>query len=152
ARFYCVDPAAAEGEGNEAAVLRELTRGPTVRELITLHRTFAYPMYVRLADLLTRGLIRADRRQSVRPVSDAELDGRGLMQAADGRASGGDRVGALGLARKAIEVAPRDRKVRHRHDTLERELFGELARGLLGEYRVPHLLKSRADIEKLNLS
>src|SRR5262245_40255740 len=44
ARFYCVDPAAAEGEGNEAAVLRELTRGPTVRELITLHRTFAYPM------------------------------------------------------------------------------------------------------------
>lgn len=94
----------------------------------------------RIAVLIEAGALRLERRARPRARPDTQLEPSALGQAARGRAVGGDRTGALELARRAVLGAPEQEELRILYHALERSLLAELGRELLGRFRVPHLL------------
>jgi hypothetical protein len=97
-----------------------------------------------------RGVLPVDQRQAAR---SAEAESAGdLAKAARGRAAGGDRIGALALAKRALEQEPEDPALQKLHRELERALLAELSRDLLTRYRVPRLLKTRDELAKLDMT
>jgi hypothetical protein len=128
-------------------------RAMTVREMVLEEHALPYPIYEQLAGMLERHLIRPDRRKGRRtPAGGTIVDPQELIQAARGRAAGGDRGGAVSLARQAFEAAPGDAEIKKVFQSLERALFAELARKLLTKFRVPRLAKRREEIDALQLS
>ena len=105
----------------------------------------------RIAVLLEAGALRLERRTRRREQPDSQLDPEALGQAAHGRAVGGDRVGALELAQRAVRGAPEQEDLRTLYHTLERALLAELSRDLLARFRVPRLLVPDPELSALEL-
>jgi hypothetical protein len=104
-----------------------------------------------LAAAMEAGALRLERRSQRRERPDSELDAEALAGAARGRAAGGDREGALALARRAAGAAPDSSELRGLLDELERSTLAELGRELLGVFRVPRLLVGREEVAGLEL-
>jgi hypothetical protein len=155
-RFWLPDPAAVESidpASSEGKLLRCVARNMTVREIVLDQHSLTFPIVDRLAALLRDGTIRLDRRTKPRaPGGTVAHDPEQLLEAARGRSAGGDRYGALALARQALEAAPGDEDVRRTYQEVERALFAELSRTLLGKYRVPKLVKQAGELAALELS
>lgn len=153
-RFFVPDPqwlTRAKPGSPSAMILTDVTRGLTVREIILERHALPFQVYQRLAELMQRGIIKIDRRAAQR-VEKEKDDPVALVQAARGRAKGGDKAGALALARRALEAAPGDAEVKKAHHELERALFAELSRALLTRFRVPKLLKQQDELAALDLT
>ena len=104
-----------------------------------------------LAAGVEAGGLRLERRGNRRDRPDSELPPADLAEAARGRAAGGDREGALELARRAAAAAPESTEVRGLLDELERSLLAELSRDLLASFRVPKLLVPAEGLDELLL-
>lgn len=128
----------------------QLGDGRTFGELVLEHHGSRFAVGTALLDLLDRGSIAIDRRASARPEQLSEP--WQLSGAARGRAAGGDRIGALDLVSRALAGDPENEDVRALQRELERAVFAELSRDLLAEFRVPKLLKSREELDDLELS
>jgi hypothetical protein len=136
-----------------ALILADVVRGLSVREIVLARRSMPFPVYQRLAELMARGMLKIDRRAV--PRSEDEGDGQtpvALIDAARGRAKGGDRAGALELARRALEAAPESDAIKRAYHEIERSLFAELSRTLLAKFRVPRLLKSKDELVAAGLT
>ncbi len=105
----------------------------------------------RIAALLEAGALRLERRTRRRAQPDSQLESAALAQAARGRAIGGDRAGALELARRAVRGAPEQDELRTLYHSLERALLAELSRDLLVQFRVPRLLVADPDLSAIEL-
>ncbi len=86
------------------------------------------------------------------PSGPSSDDPTELARAAQKRAAGGDRSGALELAAQALALEPENETLKKLHRELERAVFAELSRSLLSEFRVPRLLKQPAELETIDLS
>jgi hypothetical protein len=135
-----------------ARILADVMRGLSVQEIVLARRTLPFPVYTRLVELMTRGIVRIDRRKAARNTSSDALTPPQLIDAARGRAQGGDRAGALALARRALEAAPADESIQRAYQEIERGLFAELSRTLLAKFRVPKLLKSKDELAQAELT
>ncbi len=136
-----------------ALILQQVVRGLSVREISLALHSMPFPVYQRLFDLLTRGIVKLDRRTVPRAEArTSSLPPPELIEAARGRARGGDRAGALELAKQALAEAPSSEPIRKAYQELERGLFAELSRTLLARFCVPRLLKSREELQRLPMS
>jgi len=138
-----------------ALVLEDVQHGLTVREIILERHALTFQVYQRVFELLQRGIIQPDRRAGGRdepPPGTERTDPLALVEAARGRARGGDRRGAVELARRALEAAPADEHIKRTYQELERSLFAELSRALLKKFRVPRLLKAKEELAALELT
>ena len=135
-----------------AVILNEVVRGLTVREMSLAMHSMPFPVYQRLYELMARGILKIDRRQTLRPQEDEVIPPVALIEAARGRARGGDRPGALEMAKKALAQAPANEAIKKAYQEIERGLFAELSRTLLGRFRVPKLLKPRDELARLPMS
>jgi len=159
ARFYVVDKElvarSASGETDEARLISDVARGLSVRDIILAHHSLPFPVYRVLAELALAGIVKLDRRTNRRDVDTGKeeiLTPEALLAAAQARAKGGDRVGGLELARKALDVAPGDEEIKKAYQALERSALAELTRTYLGKFRVPKLLRTPEELLKLELS
>jgi hypothetical protein len=135
-----------------ALILGDVVRGLTVREICLARHALPFPIYQRLSELMARGIIQLDRRSEVRAQPVVALPAPALIDAARGRARGGDRTGALDLARQALALAPESEAIKQAYAEIERGLFAELSRQMLSRFRVPRLLKSREELAQESLS
>jgi hypothetical protein len=133
-------------------ILGDVVRGLTVREIILARHAMPFPVYQRLSELLARGILKIDKRAAPREPAESATTPAAMLEAAQGRARGGDRAGALELARKALAEAPADDDVKKVYQQIERSLFAELSRTLLARFRVPKLLKSREELARTTLT
>jgi hypothetical protein len=123
-----------------AAVLARAAEGLSVDQIASEARS-RFEALDAIAQLVEAGALRLDRRTRRREQPDSQLEPAALAQAARGRAVGGDRVGALELARRAVRGAPERDELRTLYHSLERALLAELSRDLLGQFRVPRILE-----------
>ncbi|MBI4317442.1 MAG: DUF4388 domain-containing protein [Chloroflexi bacterium] len=135
-----------------ALLLADVMQGMSVREIILQRHSLPFPVYQRLADLLTRGIIEIDHRPVPKRESEKKLSPSALIEAAKKLAKNGDKQAALQTARRALEAAPTDEDIKKSYAELERSLFAELSRSLLKQFRVPKLAKKKEEIETMNLS
>jgi hypothetical protein len=135
-----------------ALILGDILRGLSVREIVLARHAMPFPVYMRLSELMARGIVKVDRRAQPRDAAGDDLTPPQLIEAARGRAKGGDRAGALALARRALELAPASEAVKKAFHEIERALFAELSRTLLAKFRVPRLLKTREELAGAELS
>jgi Domain of unknown function (DUF4388) len=149
-RFFVVDPTLATDE-RERKILGDVQRGLTAADLMLEHHSLPYGILRDLVELVGRGAIRVDRRVTLRPGGTQMTPGA-LMQAAEGRARGGDKLGALKLARRALDAAPEDDQLKKGYAAVERAVFAELSRTLLTQFRVPRLLRSSQELATMELS
>jgi uncharacterized protein DUF4388 len=125
-------------------------RGLTVGQMILEERGERFATLDRLTALVERSALGVERRRAMRPGTGASA--AEMAEAARGRASGGDKSGALELVGRALAMAPGDGSLRALYRELERAVFAELSRDLLTRFRVPRLLKSRDELESLDLT
>lgn len=154
-RFWLPDPGALDGlagDGPDLAMLQGVASNMTLREIVLEQHSLPFPVYQRLAGLIRAGTIKIDRRASPRPEVMVAADEEDLVEAARGRAAGGDKIGAHALVKQALAHAPGDETVRKAYQEIERALFAELSRTLLKKYRVPRLAKKREEIDSLDLT
>lgn len=155
ARFWIPDRSwveRAKPGSASALLLADVDSGRSLREIILHRRALPFQVWDRLADLLKKGIIRIDRRATPRARPEGALGPEELLEAARGRLRGGDPVGALDLARRALDAAPADAPVKSEYERIERAIFAELSRPLLQKYRVPRLTRRREEIDRLELS
>jgi len=133
-----------------AAVVAQVEAGRSVDQ-IACDSPSRFEALDRIAALLEAGALRLERRTRRREQPDAELDAQALGQAARGRAIGGDRAGALELARRAVRGAPDEDELRTLYHSLERALLAELSRDLLARFSVPRLLVDDPDLSGVEL-
>ena len=133
-----------------AALVAEVEAGRSVDQ-IAFEAPSRFEALDRIAALLEAGALRLERRTRRREQPDSELDPAALGQAARGRAIGGDRAGALELARRAVRGAPDQEELRTLYHSLERALLAELSRDLLARFRVPRLLVEDPAVAELEL-
>jgi len=140
----------------------ELTRAidnlvPSLRKQLTLSQIVLdqngqnFRVSSLLAKLVDRKAIRVQEAAVVEavPAADSAVE---LARAAQKRAAGGDRSGALELAAAALALEPENETLKKLHRELERSVFAELSRVLLSEFRVPKLLKQPAELEAIEMS
>lgn len=155
-RFWLPDKAmldAADPTSEEGRMLACVARELSVREIVLERHAMRFPIWKQLADLLARDVIRLDRRRVPRgPHGTVSGDPESVIAAALGRKAGGDRHGALALAKQALEAAPADERIRKAYLDIERALFAELSRTLLSRYRVPRLARPPEELAQLDLS
>jgi hypothetical protein len=135
-----------------ALILDQVVRGLSVREISLALHSLPFPVYQRLYELMARGIIKLDRRTTPRAEHDTSIPPEQLIEAARGRAKGGDRPGALEMAKKALAEAPSSESIKKAYQEIERGLFAELSRTLLARFRVPRLLKPRDELAATPLS
>ena len=133
-----------------AAVMAQVEAGRSVDQ-IACDAPSRFEALDRIALLLEAGALRLERRTRRRGQPDSQLDPDALGQAARGRAIGGDRAGALELARRAVDGAPEKDELRTLYHSLERALLAELGRELLARFTVPRLLVADSDRSGLEL-
>jgi hypothetical protein len=141
-----------KGVAPTSKLLAALARGLTLRELMLELHSLPFPVLRDVAELAAKGQLRPDRRGASRTNGEESLSPPELLAAAHGRAQGGDRDGALALARRALDAAPSDATIKTGYAAIERGLFAELSRKLLTRYRVPKLLKSADELAGVELS
>ena len=155
-RFWLPDKSVLEGldpASDEARILACVAAEMSVREIVLERHAMRFPIWKQLGDLLERGAIRLDRRRVPRgPGGTVSGDPESVIAAALGRKAGGDRQGALALAKQALDAAPSDERIRKAYLDIERALFAELSRTLLSRYRVPRLAKPAQELANLELS
>jgi hypothetical protein len=139
-QLWVADPDKVPGERPDlAAVVARAAEGISVDQ-IALEAPSRFEALDAIALLLEAGALRLERRTRRRERPDNQLEPTALAQAARGRAVGGDRAGALELARRAVRGAPERDELRTLFHSLERSLLAELSRDLLGQFRVPRVL------------
>jgi hypothetical protein len=150
--FRIQDPSASKVVRQQVARLVEcVERGLTVNQMVLEHHGRRFQVLTHLADLIERGAIKPERRTEAR-TGDEDTANNDIEAAARGRAAGGDRAGALAMTRSALEEEPESESLQALHRELERSLFASLSRELLGEFRVPRLLKSEDQLEGIELN
>jgi hypothetical protein len=142
----------AQGVSPSTDLLAAIARGLTLRELMLDHHSLPFPIVREVAELVKQKLVSPDRRAAARERGEQDLAPAELISAAQGRARGGDRDGALALARRAVERAPSDEAIKAGYAAIERSLFAELSRRLLTRYRVPKLLKSAQELASVEMT
>ncbi len=139
-QLWVADPDKVPGERPDLAmVVARAAEGISVDQ-IALEAPSRFEALDAIALLLEAGALRLERRTRRREQPDNQLEPTALAQAARGRAVGGDRAGALELARRAVRGAPERDELRTLFHSLERSLLAELSRDLLGQFRVPRVL------------
>jgi hypothetical protein len=133
-----------------AAVVAQVEAGRSVDQIAS-DAPSRFEALDRIAALIEAGALRLERRTQRREQPDSQLDAAALAQAARGRAVGGDRAGALELARRAVLAAPEQAELRTLYHALERALLAELSRELLVSFRVPRVLVADPDLSALEL-
>ncbi len=126
-------------------------RGLSVNQMVLEHNGRRFQVLSSLADLIERGAIKTDRRSSRRAESDEE-SATEMETAARGRAAGGNKAEALELSSRALEIDPENQSLQTLHRELQRSLFAELSRELLGTFRVPKLAVDRSELDGYDLS
>jgi hypothetical protein len=149
-RFFVVDASLATDD-REHQLIAGVQRGLTAADLMLEHHSLPYGIVRDLAELVGRGAVRVDRRVTLRPGT-GQMTPAALMQAAEGRARGGDKLGALKLARRALDAAPEDEQLKKGYASVERTVFAELSRAMLTQFRVPRLLRSSEELQAMDLS
>jgi hypothetical protein len=149
-RFFVMDPSLATDE-HESRLIADVQRGLTAADLMLEHHSLPYGILRDLVELVGRGALRVDRRLTLRP-GPGQMTPQMLMSAAEGRARGGDKLGALKLARRALDAAPEDEALKKGYAAVERAVFAELSRTMLTQFRVPRLLRSSEELQAMDLS
>jgi hypothetical protein len=126
-------------------------RGLTVNQMVLEHHGRRFQVLSRLADLIERGAIQTDRRAERRAPSNEE-SATEIEAAARGRAAGGNKAEALELSARALEIDPENQSLQALHKELQRSLFAELSRELLGTFRVPKLAVQRSELSTYDLN
>ncbi len=152
ADFFAVqDPASSERVQAQVARLIEcVERGLTVNQMVLEHHGRRFQVMSLLCQLLERGALQAERRAEMRPDSSDDTTTE-VEAAARGRAAGGNKEGALKLTTEALARDPENESLQTLHKELQRSLFAELSRELLGTFRVPKLLLQREEIGEMEL-
>ena len=157
--FWVKDHFAVQDPGASSQVRDQVTRlvdcierGLTVGQMILEHHGRRLQVCTHLGELVQRDAIAVDRRTESRIEEDLPASVELIEKAARSRVAGGDKIGALALVKRALETHPEDGAVQKLHKELERSLFAELSRELLGTFRVPRVLKAREELESLHLS
>lgn len=150
--FSAPDPQASERVRAQTARLVEcVERGLTANQMVLEHHGRRFQVLSSLADLIERGAIKTDRRSERRAESDEE-SATEIEAAARGRAAGGNKAGALELSSRALEIDPENQSLQALHKELQRSLFAELSRELLGTFRVPKLAIDKSELKTFDLS
>ena len=150
--FKVPDPEASERVRAQTIRLVEcIERGLTVNQMVLEHNGRRFQVLSLLAALIERGAIKTDRRSERRAESDEETATE-IETAARGRAAGGNKAGALELSSRALEMDPENHSLQTLHRELQRSLFAELSRELLGTFRVPKLAVDKSELEGYDLS
>jgi hypothetical protein len=147
--FFVVDRAAAADE--HASLLDGIEAGRTAEQLVLEQPRTRFEVMTALVRLLSDESIAVDRREMARD-EQAAMSADELERAARGRAAGGDRAGALELVLAALESDPENERVLQLRREMERSVFAELSRSLLTSFRVPKLLKSKQELESLEMN
>lgn len=147
--FAALDPAAsAQARAQTTRLIDCVERGLSLRQMILEHHGRRQQVMTRLGELVERGALALGKPPAgARPRRDAA----DLKAEAERRADEGDRAGALALAAQALAREPERDDLRALHARLERSLFAELSRELLGRFRVPRLLVGPAELDELEL-
>jgi hypothetical protein len=135
---------------NDDPLIILIERGRTVGQIVMEHQGLRFEVMSALADLIRSDAVAIDQRKDVRP-SDGEMSPAALEEAVRGRAAGGDRSGALALVESALDKDPENAHVLKLQKELERSVFAELSKSMLTSFRVPKLLKSKEELENLDL-
>lgn len=143
-----------DDEARRAAIARmvpSLRKQLTVSQLILDLNGQAFRVSSLLAALIERKAVAVAGPD---PITAAPSGGspNALARAAQKRAAGGDRTGALELAAQALAREPENEGFKKLHRELERAVFAELSRTLLSEFRVPRLLKNPDELDALDMS
>jgi hypothetical protein len=156
--LYVIDASRAVRPGDDTLqrsdldrVMAELSDGASVNHVVLRMNGRRFAVVNGLAQLLERGAIAIDRRETERE-QPAAVDVAELERAARGRAARGDRSGALDMARDALHQAPESESLKKLYRELERSVFAELSRDLLARFSVPKLLKSKAELDTMDMS
>jgi len=129
-----------------------IDRHLTVNQIVLEENGRRFAVVKRLVQLIDRGGLGFDRRSELREESEAPPTSQDLERAARGRAARGDRAGALEMARGALELNPESPSLQKLHRELERSVFAELSRDLLANFCVPRLLKSKTELDELEMT
>lgn len=132
-------------------VMTEVGSGATVNQVVLRMNGRRFAVVNALVQLIERGAVAIDRREAQREKL-AVVDAAELERAARGRASRGDRSGALEMAREALQEAPESESLKKLYRELERSVFAELSRDLLASFSVPRLLKSKAELDTMEMT
>lgn len=150
--FKVPDPNASERlRAQTIRVVECIERGLTVNQMVLEHNGRRFQVLSVLAALIERGAIKSDRRSGRRADSDEETIAE-IETAARGRAAGGNKAGALELSTRALEIDPENQSLQSLHRELQRSLFAELSRELLGTFRVPKLAVDKSALDSYDLS
>ncbi len=151
--FFAVqDPESSERKRNQSARLVDcVERGLTLNQIILEHHGRRFQVTSQLAELIEKGALSLDRRSELRDSGqeDSSMD---MEAAARSRAAGGNKVEALELSTRALQQDPENQSLQALHKELQRSLFAELSRELLGRFRVPKLLLKREELADMDLS
>jgi hypothetical protein len=129
-----------------------IERNLTVNQIVLEENGRRFQVVKRLVQLVDRGALALDRRAEKREAEGAPQSASDLERAARGRAARGDRAGALEMARSALELSPESSSLQKLHRELERSVFAELSRDLLANFCVPRLLKSKSELDALEMT
>ncbi len=152
--FWISDPGAVASSGDSeglAMLVAQVEQGATVGRIVLEQPGMRFEVMRELARLVERGLIAVDKRKSRRGPEE-EMSLEELEIAARGRATGGDRSGALALVERALDRDPENPGIQKLQRDLERALFAELSRRLLTSFRVPKLLMTKEELETIEMS
>lgn len=150
--FSAQDPGASpETRAQLARLVDCIERGLTVGQMVLEHHGRRLQVFTRLAELVGRGAVAAVPRPRRRRTSLPPAQGDVATSARE-RAARGDKAGALALVARALEREPEHAELRALSAELERSLFAELSRELLGRFRVPKLRAERSELDTLDLS
>jgi hypothetical protein len=148
-RFWLKDAAAVAAA--DPGLADGLAAGHSVAEIaLTVART-RFELLDALAKLLAAGAIALDKRHAPR-VAETDMSLSQLVQAVRGRADGGDRAGALEMAERALARNADDALLQQLRVDMERMVFAELSRTLLASFRVPKLLKSKQELDSIDMN
>lgn len=157
-RFFVTDFFAVQDPGRSERIRAQtdrlvacVERGLTLNQIILEHHGRRFQVTSRLAELIERGALALDRRTEPRDEEsgDAPVD---MEAAARSRAADGAKEEALNLTARALAKDPESQSLQDLHKELQRSIFAELSRELLGSFRVPKLVIERDKVQGLELS
>jgi len=137
---------------DDGRLVAAIESGKTIGQVVLELGGQRYRVLKRLAEMLNAGVMAREQRRRPRTEGAAGMNLDELRQAAAGRAKRGDRAGALGMVKEALERDPESAALRKLLEATERSLFAELSRELLTSFRVPRLLKPADELERIELN
>ncbi len=148
-----VNASDSEEQKEELLRLAELVgRHLTVNQVVLEENGRRFQVVKRLVQLIDRGAFSLERRAERREAEGGQPSASELERSARGRAARGDRAGALEMAQSALDLSPESPSLQKLHRELERSVFAELSRDLLARFCVPRLLKSKSELETMEMT